>query len=111
MTAKKSELKTSTRKQWHAQLKKLTEEYPLVLHTDAGRTFSMVRRMKAEREMGFPINLRSGFAVSTANGKWANAMTENEWEKFYYALSEHLRRDYPVLYHILFSPSRPRERT
>jgi (p)ppGpp synthase/HD superfamily hydrolase len=34
------------------QLEKLTEEYPLVLHTDAGRTFSTVRRMKAERTMG-----------------------------------------------------------
>jgi hypothetical protein len=110
MTAKKSESKAST--QWHAQLKQLTEEYPLVLHTDAGRTFSMVRRMKAEKGMGVPINLRSDFAVSTANRMSANAMTETELEEFYNALSEHLSRDYSVLYDILLSPSRPtRERT
>jgi len=47
------------------QLEKLAKEYPLVLHTDAGRTFSTVRRMKAERKMGVPIFLRAGFAIST----------------------------------------------
>jgi hypothetical protein len=73
------------------------------LHTDAGRTFSMVRRMKAEKKRGIPINLRSGFAISTKNGKVVNAMTEVEWEEFYNALSEYLRRDYPDLYEPLFS--------
>jgi hypothetical protein len=111
MTAKKWELKTSTRKKWHALLKQLIEKYPLALHTDAGRTFSMLRRMEAEKEMGVPINLRSDFAVSTANGKSANAMTKTEWEKFYNALSEQLKRDYPVLYQTLFPASRTRERT
>ena len=70
----------------------------LILHTDAGRTFSMVRRMKAEKKTGIPISLRSGFAISTENGKAANAMTEDEWEEFYDALSKHLRRNYPGLY-------------
>ena len=37
------------------QLEKLAKEHPLVLHTDAGRLFSTVRRMKAERKMGIPI--------------------------------------------------------
>jgi hypothetical protein len=32
------------------------------------------RRMKAEKKMGIPISLRSGFVISTANGKAANAM-------------------------------------
>jgi hypothetical protein len=32
------------------------------------------RRMKAEKKMGIPISLRSGFAISTENGKAANAM-------------------------------------
>jgi hypothetical protein len=32
------------------------------------------RRMKAEEKMGIPISLRSGFAISTDNGKAANAM-------------------------------------
>ena len=31
----------------------------MVLHTDAGRTFSMVRRMKAEKKMGNERALRS----------------------------------------------------
>jgi hypothetical protein len=30
--------------------------------------------MKAEKKMGIPISLRSGFAISTENGKAANAM-------------------------------------
>jgi hypothetical protein len=84
------------------QLEKLAKESPLILHTDAGRTFSMVRRMKAEKKMGIPISLRSGFAISTENGKAANAMTEDEWEEFYDALSKHLRRNYPGLYARLF---------
>ena len=32
------------------------------------------RRMKAAKKMGIPISLRSGFAISTENGKAANAM-------------------------------------
>ena len=31
-------------------------------------------RMKAEKKTGFPISLRSGFAISTENGKAANGM-------------------------------------
>src|ERR1039458_1232527 len=88
------------------QLEKLAKEHPLVLHTDAGRLFSTVRRMKAERKMGIPIFLRTGFAISTKNGKAANAMTEDEWEEFYYDLSERLNGDYPGLYKILFSRKR-----
>jgi hypothetical protein len=86
------------------QLEKLAEEYPLILHTDAGRNFSTVRRMKAEKEMGIPIFLRTGFAISTGTGKAANTMTEDEWEQFYDALSERLKRDYPDLYERIFSP-------
>ena len=78
-----------------------------MLHTDAGRSFSTVRRMKAEKKMGIAINLRSGFAISTKTGKAANAMTEDEWEEFYNALSERLRHDYPDLYESVFSPNRP----
>jgi hypothetical protein len=87
------------------QLEKLAREYPSVLHTDAGRLFSTVRRMKAEKKRGIPIFLRTGFAISTKNGKAANAMTEDEWEEFYDALSERLRGDYPELYESLFSPN------
>jgi hypothetical protein len=86
------------------QLEKLDKEYPLILHTDAGRTFSTVRRMKAEKKMGIPIFLRTGFAISTETGKAANTMTQDEWEEFYDALSERLKCDYPGLYERIFSP-------
>ena len=102
MAVKKSGLKKVRREEWRVQLEKLARENPLVSYTDAGRTFSMVRRMKAEKKMRVPISLRSGFAISTKNGKAANAMTEDEWEEFYDALSEYLRRDYPDLYARLF---------
>ena len=85
------------------QLAKLNKEYPLVPHTNAGRLFSTVRRMKAEKETGIPINYRSGFAISVKTGKSANKMTEQEWENFYKDLSEALKRDYPELYIRLFS--------
>jgi hypothetical protein len=100
MAAKKAGL--NRREEWRVQLEKLAKENPLVSYTDASRTFSMVRRMKAEKKMGIPISLRSGYAISTKNGKAANAMTEDEWEEFYDALSKHLRRDYPGLYARLF---------
>jgi hypothetical protein len=113
MATKKFELETFTREEWLAmdrqtledQLEKLSKEYPLVLHTDAGRSFSTVRRMTAEKKMGIPINLRTGFAISVKTGKAANAMTEDEWEEFYYALSERLKGDYPDLYERIFSPN------
>jgi hypothetical protein len=76
MTLKKFELKTLTREEWLAmdkktledELEKLSKEYPLELHTEARRIFSMVRRMNAEKKMGIPISFRSGFAISTK--KW-----------------------------------------
>jgi hypothetical protein len=113
MTVKKFELKPFTREEWLAmdkqtlddRLERLDEKYPLVLHTDAGRSFSTVRRMKAEKKMGIPIYLQTGFAISVKTGKAANAMTEDEWEEFYNALSERLNRDYPDLYKSLFSPN------
>jgi hypothetical protein len=102
MAVKKSRLEKVRREEWQAQLEKLAKEAPLIMHTDAGRTFSMVRRMRAEKKIGVPISLRSGFAISTENGKAANAMTEDEWEAFYIALSNHLRRKYPGLYALVF---------
>jgi hypothetical protein len=102
MAAKKARLKKVRREEWRVQLEKLAMENPLISYTDASRTFSMVRRMKAEKKMGIPITLRSGYAISTRNGKAANAMTEDEWEEFYEALSKHLRRDYPALYALVF---------
>jgi len=84
------------------KLIKLRNEYPLIPHTNAGRISSMVRRMKAEQEMKIPINLRSGFAISTATGKHTNEMTEDEWEDFFIALSEELKRDYPQIYQKIF---------
>src|SRR5271157_2967134 len=36
---------------------------------------------ESRKKMGIPVNLRSGFAISTKNGKAANAMTVDEWEE------------------------------
>jgi hypothetical protein len=59
--------------------------------------------------MGLPINLRTGFAISVKTGKAANAMTEDEWEEFYYSLSERLNPEYPHLYESLFSQNKGKE--
>jgi len=85
------------------KIKKLNREYPLVPHTNAGRLSSMVRRMKAEKEMDIPINLRSGFAISTKTGKSANKMNEKRWDEFYDSLSGELKTSYPELYQRIFS--------
>jgi len=77
-------------------LKELDEKFPLVLHTEVGRLTSMVRRMKAEKEAGIPISLRSGFAVSVKSRKPANKMTEQEWRKFYQDLRAKLKRAYGI---------------
>jgi len=84
------------------KLAKLDKECPLVPHTNAGRLFSTVRRMKAEKEMDIHISLRSGFAISVNTGKSANKMNEQEWENFYESLSQQLKKDYPELYQQVF---------
>jgi hypothetical protein len=86
------------------KLVELDEKYPLVPHTGAGRLFSTVRRMKAEKEMDIPINSRSGFAISTKTGRAANNMDEQEWEDFYKSLFEQLKKEYPDLYKKLYPP-------
>jgi hypothetical protein len=85
------------------KLVELDEKYPLVPHTGAGRIFSTVRRMKAEKEMDIPIGSRSGFAISTKTGRAANNMDEQEWEDFYKSLFEQLKKEYPDLYKNLYS--------
>jgi hypothetical protein len=62
--------------------------------------------MKAEKEIGIPINLRTGFAISVKTGKAANEMADDEWEEFYNSLSEQLKADHPDLYKRLFSPEK-----
>jgi hypothetical protein len=84
------------------RLARLNKEYPLVPHTGAGRLSSAVRRMKAEKDMAIPINLRSGFAISLKMGVAADKMTEQEWEAFYRDMCEQLRQDYPELYANVF---------
>jgi hypothetical protein len=54
-------------------LRLLKEQFPLVVH-GAGMLFSTVRRMKAEKEHGIPINRRTGFAISVKKGKPANEL-------------------------------------
>lgn len=90
-------------------LAKLNKKYPLVPHTGAGRLFSMVRRMKAEKKLGIPISFRSGFAISVETGEVANEMTKRKWENFFKNLCEQLKKDYPELYNRLF-PAKENDR-
>lgn len=83
-------------------MRSLDEEFPLVSHTGAGRLFSTVRRMKAEKELGIPTTRRTAFAISVDKGKPANELEEPEWEEFYSALCDQLKRDYPELHKQLF---------
>ncbi len=89
-------------------LNNLNKKYPLVPHTGAGRLFSLVRRMKAEKKLKIPIGLRTSFGISVETGKAANKMTEQEWEKFYQNLCEQLKKDYLELYDRLFSTKEKR---
>jgi hypothetical protein len=59
-------------------LRSLKKKYPLVRYTGAGVLYSSVRRMKAERELGIPINRRTGFAISLKYGKAANELDESK---------------------------------
>lgn len=85
------------------KLEKINKECPLIPHTNAGHTFSMVRRMKAEKDMEIPLKFRSGFAISTKTGKHTNEMDTNEWEDFYNQLSSNLKEQYPELYKQIFN--------
>jgi hypothetical protein len=80
----------------------LDDKFPLVPHTGAGRLCSTVRRMKAEKEHGIPVNRRTGFAISVEKGKPANELEESKWEAFYSSLCGQLKRDYPELFKELF---------
>jgi len=84
------------------KLRALREKYPLVKHTNAGRLYSTVRRMKAEKEQAIPISRGTGFALSVEDGKAANEMDESRWEEFYHALCDELKKHYPDLYDGLF---------
>jgi hypothetical protein len=86
-----------------ALLERLNKECPLTMHTGAGRLFTTVRRMKAEKELDVPIAWRMGAAISVEIGKRGNEMNELEWNKFYKDLCENLNRDYPSLYDSLFA--------
>lgn len=83
-------------------LSKINKECPLIPHTNSGRMFSMVRRMKAEKEMEIPQKLRSGFAISVKTGKHTNEMTAEEWEEFYASMVSRLKEEYPELYEQIF---------
>ena len=85
------------------QLRLLNEKFPLVPHTHAGRLYSTIRRMKAEKEVGIPIEHRTGFAISVKDGKPANELSESRWEQFYLQLCDELKDRYPSLYNELFA--------
>lgn len=84
------------------KLRYLDKKYPLIIHTGAGQLYSTVRRMRAEKELGIPINRRTGFAISAKTGKPGNEMDQSAWDEFYSALSARLKRDHPDLYRQVF---------
>ncbi len=84
------------------KLEKIQRECPMIPHTDAGRMFSMVRRMKAEKELEIPIPMRSSFIISARLGKAANEMSGEEWEEFYEVLAGELYMRHPELFKKIF---------
>ncbi len=83
-------------------LEMIQREYPIVMHIELSRVYTMVRRMQAEKKYNIPIPLRCGVAISVENGKHANEMAEEEWEKFYLTLQKELKRREESLYYKLF---------
>jgi hypothetical protein len=84
------------------KLARLDQKFPLVGYTNARRIITAVRRMKAEEEMGIPIQHRTGFAISTKTGRHANEMAKQEWDDFYKGLCGELKKQYPEEYQHLF---------
>lgn len=78
------------------------DQASLMPHTAAGRLFSTVRRMKAEKEQALPVNRRTGGVVDATTGKPANELTEAEWDELYEALCRRLKHEYPDLHQRLF---------
>jgi hypothetical protein len=101
--ARKRSVRPVIPEEWRSRLATLEADFPLIPHTEAGRTFSMVRRMAAEKNAGIPIWLRSGFAISTATGNATNEMDDSEWEQFYADLSARLKQDHPTLFDQVFA--------
>lgn len=84
------------------ELRLLDEKFPIVPHTNAGRLSSTVRRMKAEKELGLPVHLRTGFSISVADSKPANELDEDAWERFFQQLCGELKGQYPEMYSTIF---------
>ena len=89
-------------------IRSLEQQYPIVPHTNAGRLFSTVRRMKAEKKLGLPIIRRTGFAISVKEGKPSSELSESAWESFYSGLCKELKERYPDLHEQLFSDDHER---
>ena len=87
------------------QLEKLAKEYPLILHTDARSHIFNSATYESREKDGHSYIPSHWFCHFYKTGKAENTMTEDEWEEFYNALSEQLKRDYPDLYERIFSPN------
>lgn len=85
-----------------AKLRYVEEKFPVVTYIPRAALFTSVQRMKAERELGIPVEYRSGVAISVKFGKAANELAEQQWEEFFQTLSNSLRQKYPEMYERLF---------
>ena len=89
----------------------LQETFPLVPHTNAGRLYSTVRRMSAEREAKLPIELRTGFVISVEYGKPANELDQQSWDSFYSKRCSELKVKYPDLHDSIFGSDQSSEQS
>jgi len=84
-------------------LTELEEKCPIINQPINERDFSIVRRMKAEKELNIPIKRRFGRVISAKTRKPANKMSETEWEDFYQELCVQLKEEHADMYARLFS--------
>ncbi|MBU0648811.1 hypothetical protein KJ969_01740 [Patescibacteria group bacterium] len=84
-------------------LTELEEKCPIINQPVNERDFSIVRRMKAEKELNIPIKRRIGCVISVKTRQPANKMNEQEWEEFYKELCDQLKQEHADMYGRLFS--------
>ena len=84
------------------KLESIERECPFVPHTNAGRLYSTVRRMKMQEELDIPYEYRFSHAIFLKTRQRTHELDKKNWDEFYCGLSAELKRDYPELYERIF---------